>query len=197
MAISRARLAWQVLPLVPVLAVSACVASPSHVSSGAISSGPTTTPPSASSLASPPDDTSDSTWNPLTARLGETAAFDSGLGVRISGPTGITATSHTVGTRPHQINLRFVVTLDNGQSDPLDLRPLQLTASTGPTQAACQPIHDDAARWWVRTATPLPPGGRNTFTVAFSCPGAKGQPLVVAITPREGFADLEFTGLLP
>src|SRR5690349_5806797 len=133
MATYRARLAWHALRVLPVLVVSACVASPSHVSSRATSSGPTSTASSASPLTSPPDDSSDSTWNPLTARLGETAVFDSGLAVRIVGPTGITATSHTVGARPHQINLRFVVILDNGQSDPLELRPLRLTASAGPT----------------------------------------------------------------
>jgi hypothetical protein len=109
----------------------------------------------------------------------------------------MTNTSHATGIRPHQINLLFVVTIDNGQSDPFDLRPLRVSAASRLPRTACAEVRDDASGVGARTTTVLPPGGTTGFTVGFSCPGPPGQPLVVAITPREGFADLEFTGQLP
>lgn len=185
------------LLLLPLVMLSACVAGPARRAGGSPSMPPSTSAPIVASPASPTNDLSDSTWNPRTASLGATVTTDSGLSVRVSAPAHVRDISHASGTQPHQINVVFAVMVDNGQSAPFDLRLLTLSAAFGPSATACAEVHDDAAGMGVRRTMPLPPGGTTAWRARFSCPGAPGQPLVVAFTPGPGFADLEFTGQLP
>lgn len=184
------------LLLLPLVMLSACVAGQARRAGGSPSMPPSSSAPIVASPASPTNDLSDSTWNARTASLGATVTTDSGLSVRVSAPALVRDNSHASGTQPPQVNVVLSVMVVNGQNAPFDLRLLTLSAALGPSATACAEVHD-AAGMGVRGTTPLPPGGTTAWRARFSCPGAPGQPLVVAFTPGPGFADLEFTGQLP
>jgi hypothetical protein len=174
------------------------MAAPLLVLVGCTSTSSGTPEPSSPTQSAPAaDDSSDTTWNGLSAPLGQAATFDSGLVVRVAAPVRVQASSTMVGADPRQINLSFVVTVSNGQGRAFDAAQLTASATTGTAGASCATIRDKAGGLWTPKPASIAAGSTGKVTIGYSCPGQAGQALVVQITPQPGFASAQFTGTLP
>jgi len=178
---------WQPLMVAPLLVLVGCTSG----------SGGTPQPSSSTPSAPAADDSSDTTWNGLSAALGQAATFDSGLTVLVAAPALVKASSTTVGADPRQVNVSLVVTVTNGQSQAFDAAHLTASATAGSAGATCATIHDHAAGLWTPKPASIAAGSTGRVTIAYSCAGQPGQPLVVQVTPQAGFASAQFTGSLP
>lgn len=169
---------------------------------GCTSSGPAGTAapsqPGGQAGQSGQSDDSDTTWNGLSATLGQTATFDSGLAVLVAAPREWRPHSTATGVDPHGRTVSLAVTLTNGQAQAFDATGLTADAFVGTGSGTpCTKVRDRAAGVWSATPTSIAAGGSGRLVLGYSCPGTSGQALVVDVTPQAGFASAQFSGTLP
>jgi hypothetical protein len=160
-----------------------------------------TAPPSSSSTDSVQagqSDDPDTTWNGLSAPLGQTATFDSGLAVLVAAPTRWRPHLTATGVDPHGTTVSMAVTLTNGQTQAFDATGLTADAFVGTgASTPCTKVQDRVAGVWSVRPTSIGAGGSGRLVLGYSCPGPSGMPLVVDVTPQVGFASAQFSGTLP
>ncbi len=179
------------LTLLGLLALAGCTSSGSAATS-------VPSQPAAQAGQSGQSDDSDTTWNGLSAPLGQTATFDSGLAVLVAAPTRWRPHSTATGVDPHGTTVSMAVTLTNGQTQAFDATGLTADAFVGAGGGTpCTRVQDRTAGIWSARPTSIAAGGSGRLVLGYSCPGTSGQPLVVDVTPRAGFASAQFSGSLP
>jgi hypothetical protein len=108
----------------------------------------------------------------------ETAQYESGLTITVSGLTEFTPGEYAIGQQPGDGTYKTTVTVENNGEEAIDVF-LSLTARSGESGSTVEQIYDDGLEYSLSGT--LLPGRTMTGDLGYAVP------------PSEGFIDLEYT----
>ncbi len=198
-------IARRLLPLVAVLALTACGtpvptggASPAPTGPAASSPAPTSRDSGASPTSSTPDPSDPPTSaSPSAAdtpevpedqrlRIGEVAEFDDGLLLEIAGAAADRARKNEKGAERTGGEMIIVsVRLENGTRHNYDPRPIRITATYGDGTAA-QLMKDSGGNLQPGFGTVIEPRDETVATLGFAVPRSGLGSVTLYVDPRDG-----------
>ena len=123
--------------------------------------------------------------------FGQSFTYQDGTMITVAPPTRYQPSSTASTTAPRSVAMQ--VTITNGAAKPLNLVLVSMQATAG--EQAVEQVFDSAKGLDGTPSQTLPPGQRQTFTVAFGLPSAAPTDLRVQINPSMfGYQPVFYTG---